>query len=332
MNRMKNDLVTAQAHTNFALIKYWGKRNEILNLPAVGSISITLQEMFTVSSLMFDSKLKQDVIEINGKTDSPRDAQRVSKFIDLFRQMAGIEIPVKVVSRNNFPTGAGLASSASAFASLALAANEALQLNLPKSRLSELARRGSGSAARSIYGGFVEMRMGKKSDGSDAFAVPLAEKDYWDIHVLIAITSEQQKEIGSTQGMTMTAATSPYYSQWVMINRADLKEMKLAIKNRDFNKLGELSEFSCLKMHAVALSTNPGLIYWNSATIDCMHAIRQLRKQNIPVYFTIDAGPQVKAICLKADIPQIISQLKKIDGVKRIISSALGPDALILEG
>ena len=329
---MKNDLATAQAHTNFALIKYWGKRNELLNLPAVGSISITLQEMFTVSSLKYDAKLKRDIIEINGKTAPPGEAQRVSKFIDLFRKMAGIEIPVKVVSRNNFPTGAGLASSASAFASLALAADQALQLNLPKSKLSELARRGSGSAARSVYGGFVEMRMGKKSDGSDAFAVPLAEKDYWDIRVLIAITSDQQKEIGSTHGMTMTAATSPYYSQWVMTNRADLKDMKHAIKNKDFNKLGELSEFSCLKMHAVALSTNPGLIYWNSATIDCMHAIRKLRKQNIPAYFTIDAGPQVKVICLNEDIPQILSQLKKVAGVKRIIASSLGPDALILEG
>ncbi|UCF65711.1 MAG: diphosphomevalonate decarboxylase [bacterium] len=324
-------MVTAKAHSNFALIKYWGKREEVLNLPAVGSISITLQEIFTISSLMFDKSLAQDMIEINGKAASPQEAQRVSSFIDLFRRLGKITAAVKVISRNNFPTGAGLASSASAFASLALAANQAANLNLTSSKLSELARMGSGSAARSIFGGFVEMKIGKRSDGSDSIAVPIAGKEFWDMHVLIAITSEKQKEIGSTVGMKMTAATSPYYPQWINTNQSDLKEMRHAIQNKDFEKLGELSELSCLKMHAVALSANPGLIYWNSATIDCMHAIRNLRKQNIPVYFTIDAGPQVKAICLKGDIPVIQAELKKIRGVKRIISSALGPDASILE-
>jgi diphosphomevalonate decarboxylase len=131
--------------------------------------------------------------------------------------------------------------------------------------------------------------------------------------------------------MKMTAATSPYYPQWIATNHADLKEMRHAIQNKDFNKLGEISEFSCLKMHSVALSGNPGLIYWNSATIDCMHTIRNLRKQNIPVYFTIDAGPQVKAICLNSNIPVIQAELENIKGVKRIIHSALGPDASILE-
>ena len=328
---MRKTLVTAKAYSNFALIKYWGKRNELLNLPAVGSISITLQEMFTISSLMFDESLKQDMIEINGKAASPQEAQRVSTFIDLFRKMGRTTTPVRVMSRNNFPTGAGLASSASAFASLALAANQAANLNLSSSKLSELARIGSGSAARSIFGGFVEMQIGKRSDGRDAFAVPLANKDFWDLHVIIAITSEKQKEIGSTLGMKMTAATSPYYPQWIATNQADLKEMRHAIQNKDFNKLGEISEFSCLKMHSVALSGNPGLIYWNSATIDCMHTIRNLRKQNIPVYFTIDAGPQVKAICLNSNIPVIQAELENIKGVKRIIHSALGPDASILE-
>ena len=328
---MKKTEASAKAHSNIALIKYWGKRGEELNLPAVGSISITLHELFTISSLEFDENLKTDFVEINGKKASRQETERVSRFLDHFRKLAKIASRSRVFSKNNFPTGAGLASSASAFASLSLAANRATGLNLSKAQLSEFARIGSGSAARSIYGGFVEMKVGKKQDGSDAFAVQLAKQDFWDLHVLIAVTSEEKKEIASTTGMQHTAKTSPYYDAWTTTNKPDLDEMRQAILQRDFHKLGELSEFSCLKMHSLMLSANPGLIYWNGATLDCIHAIRSLRKENIPVYFTIDAGPQVKALCWKNDIPKIQAELEGINGVKRVISSGLGPDASIQE-
>lgn len=328
MNKIK---ASAKAHSNIALIKYWGKRDGVLNLPAVGSISITLQELFTLSSIEFDENLEQDFLEINESKANPQQTERVSRFLDIFRNLAKITSRFRILSNNNFPTGAGLASSASAFASIALAANRITGLNLSKTRLSEFARIGSGSAARSIYGGFVEMKLGNKNDGSDATAIQLAKPDYWDVHVLIAITSEEKKEIGSTTGMNHTAKTSPYYPVWIATNKSDLDDMRQSILQRDFNKLGELSEFSCLKMHSVMLSANPGLLYWNSITLDCIHAIRNLRKKNIPVYFTIDAGPQVKALCLKADIQKVQTELEGIPGVKRIISSGLGSDASIQE-
>ena len=328
MNKIE---ASAKAHSNIALIKYWGKRNEDLNLPAVGSISITLQELFTISSIKFDENFKQDFLEINGTRANPHQTKRVSQFIDIFRNLAKLTSRFRISSQNNFPTGAGLASSASAFASLALAANQAIGLDLSDTQLSEFARIGSGSAARSIYGGFVEMTLGSKSDGSDAIAIQLAKADFWDIHVLIAITSEEKKDIGSTSGMNHTAKTSPYYNAWIASNKSDLDDMRQSIQRRDFNKLGELSEFNCLKMHSVMLSANPGLIYWNSITLACMHAIRSLRKKNIPVYFTIDAGPQVKALCLKENVQQVQAELEVIPGVKRIISSGLGSDASIQE-
>ncbi len=322
---------TARAHSNIALIKYWGKRNSRLNLPAVGSISITLKEMSTVSTVTFLENRDTDLLVINNKEADRHESERVTHFLDIIRQQADLPVRAEVISHNNFPSGAGLASSASAFASLALAAAAAAGLSLDKEALSILARRGSGSAARSIFGGFAEMKKGGKEDGSDAVAVQLADENYWDIQVLIAITSREKKEIGSTYGMNLTAETSPYYSQWIASAPPDLKEMRDAITRRDFEKLGELSEFSCLKMHAVMLSANPGLIYWNSTTLDCMHTIRKMRKSGTPVYFTIDAGPQVKAICLKEDAGLIQSGLKNIAGVIKIVRTDLGPDAMLLE-
>ncbi|MBN2364603.1 MAG: diphosphomevalonate decarboxylase [Calditrichaeota bacterium] len=322
---------TACAHANIALIKYWGKREGNKNLPAVGSISITLREMTTVSTVSFRDELDTDVLILNNKEGDEGEQQRVSQFLDLIRKRADISLKAIVESRNNFPTGAGLASSASAFASLALAASTASGLSPDSSTLSEIARYGSGSAARSIFGGFVEMKKGGKADGSDSIALQLANENYWDIHVLIAITSEKKKEISSTYGMKLTADTSPFYPAWVESSQQDLDEMKKAIACKDFSKLGDLSEFSCLKMHATALSAYPGLLYWNSTTIECIHAIRQMRKEGIPVYFTIDAGPQVKAICLPENIEHISSVLQAITGVKRIISTPLGPSVTLLE-
>jgi diphosphomevalonate decarboxylase len=321
----------AQAHSNIALIKYWGKRDNSLNLPAVGSISVTLAEIKTISQVHFRKDLKKDLFILNGQEADPREGSRVNKFLDLVREMAGISMSAEIISHNNFPTGAGLASSASAFASLALASSQAAALKLTSTQLSILARRGSGSAARSIFGGFVEMQAGKKLDGSDSFAVQLRDEKYWDIHLLIAITSEKKKDIGSTRGMEHTARSSPYYPTWVRTSAADLKEMRQAITEKNFSKLGELSESSCLKMHAVAMSSKPGLVYWNGATIQCLQAIHDLRRQGCEVYFTIDAGPQVKAICLSPEIETVKRTLENTSGVLKVISSRLGGDAVLLE-
>jgi diphosphomevalonate decarboxylase len=324
--------VTAKAHSNIALIKYWGKKSDtVLNIPAVGSISITLNKLFTVSSVEFLKTLAEDQLVLNGSAANPAERDRVTQFLDIIRRHVNIEERAKIISDNNFPTGAGLASSASAFASLALAGSRAAGLNLNYRQLTELARKGSGSAARSLYGGFAEMKTGEKDDGSDAIAVALQPEEYWDIWVVIAITSESRKKIGSTKGMNHTARTSPFYNEWVNTSPRDLDHMRDAIARKDFARVGELSEFSCLKMHSVAMSANPGIIYWNKTTLDCVHTIRQMRERSIPVYFTIDAGPQVKALCLKKDAETISCELEKIEGVQRTISTGLGPAASVIE-
>jgi diphosphomevalonate decarboxylase len=324
--------VTAKAHSNIALIKYWGKKDSSpLNIPAVGSISITLRELFTLSTVEFSKDLQEDRLMLNGTPGNDAELSRVRKFLDIIRSQANIQLRAEVISQNNFPTGAGLASSASAFASLALAGTKAAQLEYSVGQLSELARKGSGSAARSIFGGFVEMKTGQQEDGSDAIAYPLQDENYWDICVVIAITSETQKKIGSTAGMNLTAFTSPYYQEWVNSAPNDLREMKKAIQERNFSLLGELSEYSCLKMHGLAMGARPGLIYWNKTTLDCIQRIRELRETNIPVYFTIDAGPQVKALCLQKDKETVDQALQNIDGVHRTITTVMGPAASIVE-
>ena len=244
---------TAIAHSNIALVKYWGKRDIKLNLPAVGSISITLDALSTTTYVEFIPDLIQDMLELNGTQIESKERVRVQKFMDLIRQKAGINDYALIKSENNFPSAAGLASSASAFAALGVAATHAAKLNLSLKDLSILARIGSGSAARSIFGGFVEMQKGLYKNGSDAFAESIADNNYWDLRVLIAITSEREKKTGSTDGMAQSKKTSPYYRNWIATSPKDLSGMRAAIKKKDFQKLGEISEFSCLKMHALDL-------------------------------------------------------------------------------
>lgn len=314
----------ATANSNIALIKYWGKRDVALNLPAVGSISLTLEGLTTTTRVGFDGGLSADRLELNGRPADPPSLKRVSRFLDIIRDAAGIDQRAQVVSENNFPTAAGLASSASAFAALSAAAAAAAGLDVPLAKLSEWARRGSGSAARSIFGGFVEMHKGRLADGSDAIAEPLTEVPLRDIRLLIAITSEEAKKTGSTSGMGQSRDSSPYFPAWVDGAEKDLADMREALRCGDFEKVGELSEFSCLKMHALAMSGNPGLIYWNGVTVDLMHTVRRLRAEGLNCYFTIDAGPQVKVLCRAAEIDTIAQKLEQVAGVIRVIKTGPG--------
>ena len=320
---------SAVAHSNIALIKYWGKRDALLNLPAVGSISITLEELITRTTVTFDDELNGDEFYFAGKRATGKKEKRVGNFLDIIRKSENYSGFASITSENNFPTGAGLASSASAFAALTLAATSALDLNLSSTELSIFARQGSGSAARSIFGGFTEMNKGDLPDGSDAFAHQLNNEQFWDLRVVIAVTTEEEKQHGSTDGMTQSAKTSAYYQSWIDSSPSDIKDMRSAIEMKDFQKMGELTENSCLKMHAVMLSTKPGLIYWNNATIDVMHLTEQLRREGIPVYFTIDAGPQVKLITVPEYYNKILDALKTLPDIKNIIISRLGPGAYL---
>ncbi|HEY5667026.1 MAG TPA: diphosphomevalonate decarboxylase [Gammaproteobacteria bacterium] len=318
-----------RARSNIALVKYWGKANAELNTPAVGSISVTLDGLWTETEIRFDPSLAADRLVLDGKERADQLA-RVSRCLDLVRAAADTALRAEVVSANNFPTGAGLASSASGFAALVGAATAALGIDLPPRELSILARRGSGSAARSIFGGFVEMHKGKAADGSDSYAEPLAPAGAWPLKILVAITAKAEKAVGSGPGMAMSAESSPYYGEWVGTHPADLDTARTAIAARDFDALANVSESSCLKMHAAAMSTTPPLIYWNGATVDCLNRIRQLRAAGVPVFFTIDAGPQVKAICESAAEAEVCAALESTAGVRDVIVTDLGPGLELL--
>jgi diphosphomevalonate decarboxylase len=325
---MKN--TTAIAHSNIALIKYWGKSNDKLNIPAVDSISITLKELSTKTSVRFSENLKQDTLILNNCPADEKQRIRVNRFLNLIREKNKLNLPVEINSENNFPTGAGLASSASGFAALAFAASKAAGLNLNPFELSELARKGSGSAARSIFGGFVHMHRGNEKNGTDAVAEQLFDESYWDLRLLVLITSTEEKEIGSTKGMNLTLKTSPYYKNWIQSSTDDVSDIKDAILKKDFEKLGELSEFSCLKMHALAMSSKPGIIYWNENTVKIINTVRALRKSGLGIFFTIDAGPQVKVLCLPSDVENVIHEFENMGGIKQIIHTEIGPSAYIL--
>src|SRR5579859_6712047 len=316
----------SQAQPNIALVKYWGKRDAALNLPVVGSISITLESLWTRTDVRFVPGQKQDQVSLNGRSDEA-EAKRISKCLDLLRARSGVDYGADVASRNNFPTAAGLASSASGFAALVHAGARALGLELSLEEQSVLSRRCSGSAARSIFGGYVEWAHGKLADGTDSSARPLLDAAAWPLRVAVAITSTAAKQIGSTEGMRRTAETSPYQSAWIDTQEADLSVARNAILARDFDALAHISEYSCLKMHALALAAQPGLLYWNGATVECMHRVRALRQQGVPVFFTVDAGPQLKAVCEPSAIEQVKAALRDVPGVLEVLDTGLGEGA-----
>ncbi|MEO7131741.1 MAG: diphosphomevalonate decarboxylase [Dermatophilaceae bacterium] len=322
---------TAEAHPNIALVKYWGKRDAALNLPACGSLSITLDTLVTRTRVRFDDELAADRLARDGQS-SPRELTRVSDCLDLLRARAGTDVRASVETSNSFPTGAGLASSASGFAALVVAASAALGLVLESRELSVLARRGSGSAARSIFAGFVEMAAGERADGEDAYAAELLAPQEWPLAVVVAVTSNEAKDISSGVGMERSRTTSPFYPAWVETTPADLDLARRAVATRDFAALAEVSEHSCLKMHATMLSSSPGLLYWSGATVDCLHRIRHLRERDgVAAFFTVDAGPQVKAVCLPEDAARVADALREVPGVQSVLTAGLGQGARVVD-
>jgi diphosphomevalonate decarboxylase len=317
---------TARAGANIALVKYWGKRDPNLNLPAAGSLSITLGELETVTRVEVGSRLAQDSFELDGQAC---DAAPVSAVLDLLRPVGAPRC--RVVSRNNFPTGAGLASSASGHAALVVAAAAVFRPELGRAALSAIARRGSGSAARSLFGGFCEMDAGQAEDGSDCLARGLQAAEYWPLEVIVAITDAGPKAVSSRDGMNRTMATSPYYPAWVASVPADLERARQAIAARDFDELAQVSEHSALKMHASALAARPGLLYWNGATVACLERIRALRDEGVGVFFTVDAGPQVKAVCRPGESERVAAALDAMPGVQQVLRSGLGAGARLID-
>jgi diphosphomevalonate decarboxylase len=285
---------TAIAQPNIAVVKYWGKRDLARNLPAVGSISVTLSSLFTEMQVEIDGTLTGDVLLVNDAENRTLLA-RVSNCLNI---VAGPDRPAaRVCSKSNFPIAAGLASSASAFAALVVAANAAFESSLPRERLASLAGRASGSAARSLLGGFVEL----ENHADDITVTSLISAADWPLEIVVAITAPGPKPVSSGDAMEISRRTSPFYDRWIEQQAGDLSEARTAIQQRDLQRLGAVADLNCLKLHSVMWGSRPPMIYWNSATIACMQTIRELQAKGVAVFFTIDAGPQLKAICAAAD-------------------------------
>lgn len=313
----------ARAQPNIALIKYWGKRDLSRNLPAVGSISITLSELFTQMSVAVDETLDADLLTVNGQPHSSM-LPRVQRCLD--DVLGADRPPVSVVSSSNFPIAAGLASSASAFSALVVAAAAANASQEDPQALARLAGASSGSAARSLYGGFVEL----KNLRDEISVASIRAADEWPLRVVVAITMAGPKSIGSGAAMEISRKTSPFYARWVDQQDQDLAVARTAIETRDFEKLAEIAEHNCLKMHSVMWASRPPVMYWNSATIECMQVIRELRADGVAVFFTIDAGPQIKAVCLPQDESRVRDALAATTGVSEIMLSGLGDGAKLV--
>lgn len=290
-----------QAPVNIALSKYWGKRDVALNLPTNSSLSISLPKLGTQTSLEWiPLPGLQDTITLNGSPCSPESkfATRLSLFLDFFRPAEAGFFNIETV--NTVPTAAGLASSASGYAALVLALNDAFQWQLSLKQLSLLARLGSGSASRSLFTGFAIWHQGEQSDGLDSFAEPLP--DIWpELCIGLLEIDISEKPMGSTEGMQKTVETCEIYQAWPKKAEKDVQTIQNAIKIKDFTLLGKTAENNALTMHATMLATWPPICYWQPESIAAMHKIWHLRQQGTEIYFTMDAGPNLKILCQEKD-------------------------------
>ena len=310
----------ARAHSNVALVKYWGKSDPRLNLPAMPSLSLTLGGLSTTTQV---SESDEDLLTIDGERLDDR------KVIDwLNSSRAHYEIPpVRIQSESNFPTSSGLASSASGFAALAGALNAACELDLSQDQICDWARLGSASAARSIHGGIVAMR----PEGEKCNVWQVLDEQSWDLSIVVAVTSLRKKAVPSWAGMAISRDTSPFYESWVS-NSERLFEIGLvSARERDFRRLGAIADSSSRQMHAVMMSSEPPMIYWNSATLKCIETLQSaISSEQIPLFYTIDAGPQVKVVCPSEVKSQVKVLLRQCDGVELIIDSNIGSGMKVL--
>src|SRR3989344_225317 len=314
---------TFLATPNIAVVKYWGKRNNALNLPDNGSISVTMDETLkTITTVEFDKSLREDTLILNGKIAQRGETDRASKVLNAIRKESGIRTSARVSSTNNFPTAAGIASSASGFAALACAGADAAGLSAGSKELSIFARLGSGSACRSVLGGFVEWRMGSKKDGSDSYAIQIAPASHWsEIRNVIAITNPERKKIGSAHGMEITAKTSKLYPERVRLNPKIIGMMKKAILRRDLENFLTLTMRESSHLHAVMLDSFPPIIYLNDISREIMHAVLDYNEQKgeICAGFTFDAGPNAHVYTTAKYGGEIRRLLGGIAGVQKTI-------------
>lgn len=325
---MAINTATSVACANIAFIKYWGNRDHDLRIPVNGSFSMNLEGLSTQTQVSFCDDLLQDQLILNEKEISGAGLQRVSQILGEVREKTGILLHAEVISENNFPIGAGIASSAAAFAALALAASKAAGLDLDEPALSRLARHGSGSACRSIPAGFTEWQAGESDEDSYAFSI--ASPDHWDLADCVAVISSGHKSTGSTQGHAL-AGTSPLQGARVADAPRRIEICRKAILERDFETFASIAEQDSDLMHAVMMTSNPALFYWKPATLHVMQSVRDWRAEGIPVFYTIDAGPNVHVITLKENMGEVKQKLENLEGVEKVLTATVGGAARLVE-
>lgn len=321
---------TIRAGSNIAFIKYWGVDDATINLPQNNSISMTLADAHTTTTVEWlpVGEIAHDEIVLDGVRLEERKAARLVRHLDRIRTLAAVDSRARVVSQNNFPMASGIASSASGFAALTTAACRALGLTWDATRLSALARRGSGSASRSLFGGFVEWERGQ--DDASSVAHQLHPADHWALYDVVAVVSGAEKAVSSEQGHGL-AGSSPLNRGRVAGLAQALAEVRAALATRDLHHLGPVIEQDALAMHAVMMTSKPSLLYWQPGTLEIIHAVRQWREQEgIAAYFTIDAGPNLHVICEAETAPIIQSRLQTLASVQQIIVSRPGPAPVVL--
>lgn len=324
---------SAIAHSNIALIKYWGRsrdHNPHLNIPSNDSVSMTKLgisndiHLQTHTTIDFSDIYEEDTAILEGKVLTGRMMERIHRVVNPLRKIVNIGHKFKMMSRNDFPTQAGLASSASGFAALAIATVDALGIDFSKEKISSIARLGSGSAARSIHGGFVHWNKGDSHETS--FARQICRPDKFDMSVVIAIIHEGKKGVTSDVGHK-SAYTSPFDEVRISKSQEQVKDIEKAILDDDFSKVGKISEENCKYMHAVMMTSNPPLFYWHPNTLKLIKSIQRIRKESLECYFTIDAGPNVHCLCRHEDIYELKKVLEEMERVEKTIIAEPADDS-----
>lgn len=307
---------TAEAPANIAFIKYWGNADANLRIPYHNTISMNISGATTTTTVEFTSSLSADEVFLGGNKIDGAGAERVSAVLSHIRKMSGSKQYARVTSSNSFPTGAGIASSASGFAALAVAAASAAGLSLTEKELSTVARLGSGSATRSVPDGFVEWVAGNSHETSAAHT--LYAPEYWDIVDVITVVDASEKKVSSTLGHSLAQTSMLYKGRLASMNQK-VEELKRAMTDKDFARFGEIVEEESFNMHAIMMTSQPSVLYWTPVTVRVLQALRVWREEGLLAYATLDAGANVHVLVQGADVAEVEKRLKSLEGVKKTI-------------
>lgn len=320
---------TAKAHSNIALVKYWGKKDDGLRLPKNSSVAIALDEAFTLTTVEFSDSYQDDQVELLGQGFEDDEVEKVKKHLDRVRKIAKIDTKAKVVSRNNFPKSAGMASSASGFAALSVAAAASADLRLTERELSVLARNGSGSASRSIPGGVSVWYTADDDEGS--YSEQISYPKEWDLKVLLVMADDTSaKKVSTTEAMAL-ASTSPYFTTAVLQAEQNILRLREAMNLGDWSGFGKVIEDECYRLHAICMTQTPNVLYWRGVTIEIFQNLYNLRESGVEAFFTVDAGPHVHVVCKGLDVEKVKQSLSELSGIKTIIECGIGEGTTLVD-